>query len=525
MRRALLVGCAAVLVAAGVEDTRHNLSVSGPGPIRSADQDQICIFCHVPHGAPRQAGGWSPEAQTPWYEPYQSATLGATPGQPDGASRQCLSCHDGTIASSAAGVGVLPFSAPRVGARGAARASDIATRLGGTHPVSVSHAEAVVRRDPALGSRLVPEPELLDPQGKVQCTSCHDPHEDPARSGAAVPPFWRGSSFDAVCTTCHDAPLTDLPHGDPTQLPLGCGSCHVGHGVAKQPLLAAPEEVACYDCHGSPSARAAAVAAGRLAATVTPSRLDEVASAAYRHPVEATFDVHQPGEDLGGAAAQRHVECVDCHTIHGPPSRAIHPARERADGRPVHEVCYRCHGDSPSRSLGQTDKSLEFATTNQSFHPIEGPSPGRSPSLIGARGPGDLLACSDCHGSASERDPQGPHGSRERWMLRWAYTVEDGSAEGPQTYAACYACHDRDVILSDQTFAGHAQHVVGASTACWSCHDAHGVVDAPGLVRFADDARYGSVGLSSSGRLGYEPETGACYLTCHGVDHDPLAYR
>ena len=32
-----------------IEFTKHNLSVSGPGIIKAATEDEICIFCHVPH--------------------------------------------------------------------------------------------------------------------------------------------------------------------------------------------------------------------------------------------------------------------------------------------------------------------------------------------------------------------------------------------------------------------------------------------------------------------------------------------
>jgi DNA-binding MarR family transcriptional regulator len=31
--------------------TKHNLSVSGPGPIKSTNEQQVCIFCHTPHNA------------------------------------------------------------------------------------------------------------------------------------------------------------------------------------------------------------------------------------------------------------------------------------------------------------------------------------------------------------------------------------------------------------------------------------------------------------------------------------------
>ena len=29
--------------------TKHNLSISGPGSLRSSTESDICIFCHAPH--------------------------------------------------------------------------------------------------------------------------------------------------------------------------------------------------------------------------------------------------------------------------------------------------------------------------------------------------------------------------------------------------------------------------------------------------------------------------------------------
>ena len=34
-----------------VTNTKHNFSVSGPGPVRATTESQICVFCHTPHAA------------------------------------------------------------------------------------------------------------------------------------------------------------------------------------------------------------------------------------------------------------------------------------------------------------------------------------------------------------------------------------------------------------------------------------------------------------------------------------------
>ena len=79
-------------------NSKHNLSLSGPGTIRSATEGDICIFCHSPHSLAGQSPLWNHEMSVAPYTPYSSSTLKATVGQPTGASKLCLSCHDGTVA-------------------------------------------------------------------------------------------------------------------------------------------------------------------------------------------------------------------------------------------------------------------------------------------------------------------------------------------------------------------------------------------------------------------------------------------
>ena len=78
--------------------TKHNLSVSGPGSLRASTEADICIFCHAPHNTTGVGPLWNHALSAATYTPYSSSTLKATVGQPTGASKLCLSCHDGTVA-------------------------------------------------------------------------------------------------------------------------------------------------------------------------------------------------------------------------------------------------------------------------------------------------------------------------------------------------------------------------------------------------------------------------------------------
>jgi len=77
----LLAATAFALRAAGISDvrnTKHNLSVSGAGPVRSTTESQVCVFCHTPHGAtPGVAPIWNRALGTTTYTPYTSSSLDA----------------------------------------------------------------------------------------------------------------------------------------------------------------------------------------------------------------------------------------------------------------------------------------------------------------------------------------------------------------------------------------------------------------------------------------------------------------
>jgi len=49
-----------------VEDTLHNLSASGPGKIRSLDEKEVCVFCHIPHNAVTPEPLWGHRLSDGW---------------------------------------------------------------------------------------------------------------------------------------------------------------------------------------------------------------------------------------------------------------------------------------------------------------------------------------------------------------------------------------------------------------------------------------------------------------------------
>ncbi len=207
------LACVTTLCWADIRSTKHNLSSSGPGEVVATDERRICVFCHTPHRARAQAPMWNRNDSGQIYIKYWSPTLDAYgPGEApevDGTSRLCLSCHDGTVALGSVlqggkirmrpGAEYLPRRGQR--ARG---------DLSGSHPISFPVTEDLISRNNSKDLPLKPLAAMradkdvkLDEKGKLQCTTCHDVHDDRYHGSSGVP-FYRKPTWDGVCTVCHD---------------------------------------------------------------------------------------------------------------------------------------------------------------------------------------------------------------------------------------------------------------------------------------------------------------------------------
>src|SRR5689334_13211424 len=175
--------CAAAPAAFGqsssIVNSKHNLSASGPGAIRAATEQEICIFCHTPHNASPVQPLWNRNMPASAYTIYSSSSLQARSGQPTGSSKLCLSCHDGTIALGS----VLSREQPIAMAGGVTTlppgASNLGTDLSDDHPISFRYDSSLATRDPKIRPpQALPPSVKLDHNQEMQCTSCHDAHNN-----------------------------------------------------------------------------------------------------------------------------------------------------------------------------------------------------------------------------------------------------------------------------------------------------------------------------------------------------------
>ena len=144
-----------------------------------------CAACHVPHRAD--------QPKTPkWGGP---TTIRRDPpadrGRPGPLSRKCLSCHDGSTATDTFGEETVGLNMParsRVAANGDLR---------NDHPIGVRYPTG--QRDYQPLSRVERGERVRLFNGRVECSSCHNPHDKYDQPHMLVMP----NDESQLCSSCH----------------------------------------------------------------------------------------------------------------------------------------------------------------------------------------------------------------------------------------------------------------------------------------------------------------------------------
>ncbi|BAL22726.1 hypothetical protein AZKH_0380 [Azoarcus sp. KH32C] len=513
---------------ANIKATKHNLSSSGTGSVKATSEDQICVFCHTPHAANttapsplwnRKIGGGTADGNTyiATYSPYQSNSLDTTDATPDpvtgiktlpqpgGASKLCLSCHDGTLALGT--VGVLDGKsnpATVAGLTGTMPAGtgvttgftrNLGVDLRNDHPISftfdsnLATSDGEFRSPPyTTGGTVVVgkrssgvKPMLpLDHEGKVQCTSCHDPHLQASkflrlnRLQKVVP---AGGDFiaanDQICLGCHNKLGTTWAN-----------SAHANSTVADESYadLAADRrefprgtkvwEAACLNCHDTHTAQGT-------------RRL-------LREGVDSTVVGTDAGAYQTGSAASN-------------------PATVSA----IEQTCYQCHQGTATKAVVAAtgtvpDIKFEFGRTThmpivtsaqgggaatEEKHNITNADFIEPPSLLGSGNHGNRhVECTDCHnphrvirnskfyGTNSDankdkrtHDLAGTNGNVASGVLRGAWGVQPvygNMSTWPQAPAS-YDIKKGDPGSSTDT-AKSQPYLTREYQLCFKCHSDYG---------------------------------------------------
>lgn len=242
----MLVLAAGDAGAAGIADTRHNLSSSNAiTDANKTDEGEICVFCHTPHGSSATAAAplWNKKlAAATSYTAYSSTTLDGTIDLANSVSLACLTCHDGTQAMETVlnkpgsggydadgNTGWVTWTSSTgntvdetTGKLLSTAVANLGTDLSNDHPVGIQYAKSSVGTldsdfvnaakhatldrwwvDTSTGTSGTRDKTDMvlytksDNKPYVECASCHDPH-------TTNDTFLRiANTGSAVCLACH----------------------------------------------------------------------------------------------------------------------------------------------------------------------------------------------------------------------------------------------------------------------------------------------------------------------------------
>lgn len=173
------------------------------------DPNTVCSVCHTPHHADSSVIPlWSHQTTASAFIMYNNANVvdqyghpvanlqAPVDNQPAGPSKACLSCHDGTVAiNTYGGIGNMSTHGP---ATYITNSANLGTDLTHSHPISLTYSPAIVgtgvnqdkwlynpNTTPVLtpvsgtfvpGNDMTINGFLLGSQNRLECTSCHDVH-------------------------------------------------------------------------------------------------------------------------------------------------------------------------------------------------------------------------------------------------------------------------------------------------------------------------------------------------------------
>ncbi|TWT41663.1 Doubled CXXCH motif [Phycisphaerae bacterium RAS1] len=165
----------------GIVGTKHDFTQGG-----KIARD-MCLPCHMPHISAAQVPLLERAAPTTQpLRPYQTIY-----GALDSSSLLCLSCHDGVVAPDVyAGPHAATWQETAAGARTAGRRSI-------SHPIGVLYPNIARQYQPA--SAVTADGLIELPGGRVQCVSCHDPHNTRRHEKMLV----KSNERSRLCLACH----------------------------------------------------------------------------------------------------------------------------------------------------------------------------------------------------------------------------------------------------------------------------------------------------------------------------------
>lgn len=340
---------------------------------------------------------------------------------------------------------------------------------------------------------------LHDPFAKGECLTCHNPH------GGAIPQLLRTERYADTCTGCHTemAEAHNSVHG-PVSIGA-CGACHQPHSSTRRKLLNAEGRDLCLKCHVrtgidiDTSSVVHAPVTGDCQICHDPHATNN-ASLLIDDPNKLCLDCHLDVAHTIDISTTQHSAvtskrgCTNCHAAHASNHASLLKDQSQ-------NLCFECHNQPITLPDGSTIVNMQkIMESGKSLH-----------AAVTERG------CVECHAI---------HGSDHRRLLVSEYPSTIYFPFSENSYALCFACHDRQLVMEEPTNSAtgfrngdlnlHFVHVNKdkKGRSCRICHDAHASSPEKNI---RDSVPYGPGGWKLP--LKYEVlETGGkCGGACHAA--------
>ncbi len=250
--------------AQSIVSSKHDFTTGGSAQGSTGNTDEVCVFCHTPHGADTTAPVplWnkvlnSNQGRFTRYSTLATPSFDSLEAPVGSVSLACLSCHDGTqamdvVLNQPGSGGYNPAGAQidngAIVAMTGTPVPNLGEDLSNDHPISMQYggggassgdtdgvfagtlgdpdfndpvkatinSQAIWWVDSGVGTAQVREKtdmllytrsDAIGGGGAVEpfveCGSCHDPHNSDNAGGTQVSFLRTSNAASAVCTACH----------------------------------------------------------------------------------------------------------------------------------------------------------------------------------------------------------------------------------------------------------------------------------------------------------------------------------
>ena len=296
------------------------------------------------------------------------------------------------------------------------------------------------------------------PVSDGECIQCHNSHGGQNRL------MLRGGVGAESCRQCHEDVTKGLPEVHGPVAAGACTACHKAHSSPNAYLLVKPQAELCLECHVSTRKRleTARTVHGPVAVDCNACHLShasEYKMILKQEPTTMCLECHTQIKSLIETATTKHdavstgQACMNCHDAHATDYAAL-----LLDD--MVEMCLNCH--DREIPMGNGVKLMNMRPVLESGRSLHGPIAQRT-----------CVPCHQIHGGSNFR------------LLVKSYPPEFYAPFAEESYALCFSCHERQLVLDERTDrltnfrnGDHNMHYVHVNKTtkgrtCRACHETH----------------------------------------------------